>query len=90
MANGERISRSLEVSTSMFMAEKAACERLADLPVCADNLVSKACNWVETDDHTMSSLLNGFKSLLWYPVMIVQSFSSETPDISIRSNHPVN
>ena len=33
VVNGETMSRSLDVSTSMFMAERAACERLADLPV---------------------------------------------------------
>ena len=41
VVNGETISRSLDVSTSMFMAERAACERLADLPT-GINVVSKA------------------------------------------------
>ena len=33
VVNGETISRNLEASTSMLMAERAACEKLADLPI---------------------------------------------------------
>ena len=90
VVNGETISSNLDVSTSMFMAERAACDRLADLPICASNGVSKACNQMKTKDRTVSSLLDGFKSLLWYPVGIVQGFGCETADIGIRSNHPAN
>lgn len=42
VVNGETISRSLEVSTSMLIAERAACERLADLPACVRNMISRA------------------------------------------------
>lgn len=41
VVNGETMSRSLEVSTSMFMAERAACDRLADLPTCASDAISE-------------------------------------------------
>lgn len=87
VVNGETISKSLDVSTSMFMAEKAACERLADLPTCASNAVSEDCIRMEANGHTMSILMNAFESLLRYPVRVVQGFGSETADISVRRNH---
>ena len=37
VVNGETMSRSLDVSTSMFMAERATCDRLADLPICVND-----------------------------------------------------
>ena len=90
VVKGETISRSLDVSTSMFMAERATCERLADLPAYASKVVSEACIELGTNRHTVSSLLNSLESLLRYPVGVVQGFGSETPDISVGSDHSAN
>ena len=90
VVNGETISSSLDVSTSMFIAERATCERLADLPIYARDGVSEACDETGMNGRTMSGLLGGLESLLWHPVRIVQGFRSKAPDICVRSNHPAN
>ena len=67
----------LDGSASMPIAERAACERLADLPVCVSDVVSKACSAMRTDSHTVRSSLNGFESFLRYPR---QGFRSQTSE----------
>lgn len=90
VVKGETISRSLDVSTSMFMAERATCERLADLPACASKVVNEACIELGMNRHTMGSLLNSLESFLRYPVGVIQGFGSETPYIGVRSDHSAN
>jgi hypothetical protein len=90
VVNGETISRNLDVSTSIFMAERAACERLADLPIYKSNVVRDTDNEVRTNGHTVSTLLYGFESFLWHPILVIQGIGGKTPDISIRGNHPAN